>query len=96
MCIQGSFHKGKDLQEEKKEGGKSDCKWLRDSKDPCQNAVLYRTINGRCNNLEAVNVGRAGTPYTRLLMPEYKNGSKKNITMFLCGKDIIVFTTQVL
>jgi peroxidase len=36
---------------------------------------IYRSIDGSCNNLANSNFGRAGTPYQRILLPEYASGS---------------------
>ena len=41
----------------------------------CESSVKYRTIDGTCNNLKEGNYGRAMTPYQRILLPEYGDGS---------------------
>lgn len=33
--------------------------------------LKFRTADGRCNNLEETNYGRAGTPLQRILDPSY-------------------------
>jgi peroxidase len=35
----------------------------------------YRSADGSCNNLANPNFGRAGTPYQRILLPEYASGT---------------------
>ena len=37
----------------------------------CDLAAPYRTMDGTCNNLKEVNYGRTGTPFQRILLPEY-------------------------
>ena len=37
--------------------------------------LRYRTANGSCNNLEESNYGTAGTPYQRILLPSYAEGT---------------------
>ena len=36
---------------------------------------MYRSTDGSCNNLANPNFGRAGTPYQRILLPEYASGT---------------------
>ena len=37
--------------------------------------LCCRTVDGTCNNLRRPNYGRTGTPYQRILLPEYGGGS---------------------
>lgn len=37
----------------------------------CDPSSPYRTMDGTCNNLKQVNYGRTGTPFQRILLPEY-------------------------
>ena len=41
----------------------------------CDPGAKYRTIDGTCNNLKEGNYGRAMTPYQRILLPEYGDGT---------------------
>jgi len=41
----------------------------------CPRNSRYRTLDGTCNNLRQPNYGRAGTPFQRILLPEYARGS---------------------
>ena len=50
------------------------CPWT--SPGPvCDRAARYRTMDGTCNNLREPNYGRTGTPFQRILLPEYAKGS---------------------
>lgn len=46
--------------------------------DPvCNQQVVrsrYRTIDGSCNNLQRTSWGKANTPYSRILFPDYEDG----------------------
>ena len=37
----------------------------------CKDGNKYRTINGKCNNLEHLNWGLSNTPYIRVMPPNY-------------------------
>jgi len=41
----------------------------------CKSNSRFRTLDGTCNNLRQPNYGRAGTPFQRILLPEYAKGS---------------------
>jgi len=41
----------------------------------CNPSLRYRSFDGTCNNLKEPNFGRTGTPYQRILLPEYAQGS---------------------
>jgi len=41
----------------------------------CNNGLRYRTIDGTCNNLKNANYGRTGTPFQRILLPDYAKQS---------------------
>jgi len=41
----------------------------------CRSNARYRSIDGSCNNLRNSNFGRTGTPFQRILLPEYAEGS---------------------
>jgi len=49
------------------------CPWINSA--PVCNQNNFRTIDGTCNNLKNPNYGRAGTPFQRILLPEYGRGS---------------------
>ena len=50
------------------------CPWT--SPGPvCDGAAKFRTMDGTCNNLRQPNYGRTGTPFQRILLPEYAKGS---------------------
>jgi hypothetical protein len=49
---------------------RSNCPWNRD-KVTCDPSSPYRTMDGTCNNLKQVNYGRTGTPFQRIILPEY-------------------------
>jgi len=41
----------------------------------CSKTMMFRSFDGSCNNLREPNFGRTGTPYQRILLPEYASGS---------------------
>jgi len=41
----------------------------------CNPSLVYRTFDGTCNNLKEPNFGRTGTPFQRILLPEYAKGT---------------------
>jgi peroxidase len=41
----------------------------------CRSGQKYRSFDGSCNNLRNSNLGRTGTPFQRILLPEYANGT---------------------
>jgi len=41
----------------------------------CNPNLVYRTFDGTCNNLKEPNFGRTGTPYQRILLPQYSKGT---------------------
>lgn len=51
------------------------CIWksYTDYSKPCFS--FFRTFDGTCNNLNNPNYGRTGTPFQRILLPEYGRGS---------------------
>ena len=49
------------------------CPWL--PVPTCNPAKRFRSHDGTCNNLVTPNYGRTGTPYQRILLPEYGRGS---------------------
>ena len=58
-----------------KESGCSDIvTWLPSSKCSKGINMIYRTLNGTCNNLEKINYGSAGIAFRRLLQALYEDG----------------------
>ena len=49
------------------------CPWLPEPK--CDPGQKYRQLDGTCNNLRHPNYGRLGTPFQRILLPDYGQGS---------------------
>ena len=45
------------------------CPWV--PAPTCDPNKHFRTWDGSCNNLRDPNLGRTGTPYQRILLPEY-------------------------
>lgn len=41
----------------------------------CDPNQVFRSVDGSCNNVANPNFGRAGTPYQRILLPEYASGT---------------------
>jgi len=41
----------------------------------CNANLKYRSFDGSCNNLKNSNFGRTGTPFQRILLPEYAKGT---------------------
>jgi len=41
----------------------------------CDKNSQFRTYDGTCNNLKNPNYGRTGTPFQRILLPEYARGT---------------------
>jgi len=52
---------------------KERCPWI--PAPTCNPNMQYRTFDGSCNNLREPNFGRSGTPYQRILLPEYAPGT---------------------
>jgi len=52
---------------------KSRCPWV--PAPVCNKHFKYRSIDGRCNNLKNTNYGRTGTPFQRILLPDYAKRS---------------------
>merc|ERR1719170_135383 len=52
---------------------KERCPWV--PAPTCNQNLVFRTFDGSCNNLKNPNFGRTGTPYQRILLPEYAPGS---------------------
>merc|ERR1712013_490231 len=52
---------------------KSRCPWV--PAPLCNKNFKYRSIDGRCSNLKNTNYGRTGTPFQRILLPEYAKRS---------------------
>jgi len=50
------------------------CPWT-NPPPSCPRGSRFRTLDGTCNNLRQSNYGRAGTPFQRILLPEYAKGS---------------------
>jgi len=50
------------------------CPWTK-TPPSCPRGSRFRTMDGTCNNLRQPNYGRAGTPFQRILLPEYAKGS---------------------
>ena len=49
------------------------CPWL--PAPSCNNRGRFRSHDGTCNNLREPNFGRMGTPFNRIMLPEYAGGS---------------------
>jgi len=49
------------------------CPWF--PAPSCNVNMKYRSFDGSCNNLKNSNFGRTGTPFQRILLPEYAKGS---------------------
>ena len=49
------------------------CPWV--PAPTCNKNLKYRSFDGSCNNLKNSNFGRTGTPFQRILLPEYAKGS---------------------
>jgi len=49
------------------------CPWV--PAPACNKNSKYRSIDGSCNNLKNSNFGRTGTPFQRILLPEYAKGT---------------------
>jgi len=49
------------------------CPWL--PTPNCDNQGRFRSHDGTCNNLKEPNFGRMGTPFNRIMLPEYAGGS---------------------
>jgi len=49
------------------------CPWV--PAPTCNSNVKYRSFDGSCNNLKNSNFGRTGTPFQRILLPEYAKGT---------------------
>jgi len=52
---------------------KERCPWV--PAPTCNPNLQFRTFDGSCNNLKNPNFGRTGTPYQRILLPEYAPGT---------------------
>jgi len=52
---------------------KERCPWV--PAPTCNPNMQFRTFDGSCNNLKEPNMGRTGTPYQRILLPDYAKGS---------------------
>merc|ERR1711902_464053 len=52
---------------------KERCPW--EPAPTCNPNLQFRSFDGSCNNLKNPNFGRTGTPYQRILLPEYAPGS---------------------
>jgi len=52
---------------------KERCPWV--PAPTCNQNLVFRTFDGSCNNLKNPNFGRTGTPYQRILLPEYAPGT---------------------
>jgi len=52
---------------------KERCPWV--PAPTCNPNLQFRSFDGSCNNLKDPNMGRTGTPYQRILLPEYAKGS---------------------
>ena len=50
-----------------------------------QETQKYRSADGSCNNLEYPLRGRALTPFTRMVDPEYDDGQWLTISLYLYG-----------
>ena len=48
---------------------KERCPWV--PAPTCNPNMQFRTFDGSCNNLKEPNMGRTGTPYQRILLPDY-------------------------
>jgi hypothetical protein len=57
----------------------------------CNPNLQFRSFDGSCNNLRDPNMGRTGTPYQRILLPEY---AKVFINIFI--KSYKIFITETL
>ncbi|CAB4069744.1 PXDN [Lepeophtheirus salmonis] len=75
------------------------CPWSPPPK--CEPNARYRSADGTCNNLKNPNMGRAKTPYQRILLPEYSEGSlqlprrsKVRNTELPSARDLSVQLTQ--
>ena len=49
------------------------CPWV--PAPACSRNTKYRSVDGSCNNLRDSNLGRTGTPFQRILLPEYAPGT---------------------
>jgi len=56
-------------------------------KEACEKKARYRTIDGSCNNIELPVMGRARTPYARILKPDYGDGIE-TVKQSHSGKDL--------
>jgi len=52
---------------------KERCPW--EPAPTCNPNLQFRSFDGSCNNLKNPSFGRTGTPYQRILLPEYAPGS---------------------
>ena len=51
------------------------CPWTPAPRCGSGGGATYRALDGTCNNLREGNYGRAMTPYQRILLPEYGDGT---------------------
>jgi len=49
------------------------CPWV--PAPSCNPNLKFRSFDGSCNNLKNSNFGRTGTPFQRILLPDYAKGS---------------------
>ena len=52
---------------------KERCPW--EPAPTCNPNAQFRSFDGSCNNLREPNFGRTGTPYQRILLPDYAPGT---------------------
>ena len=67
---------------------KERCPWV--PAPTCNPNLQFRSFDGSCNNLKDPNMGRTGTPYQRILLPEY---AKVFINIFIKYYEIFLTGT---
>jgi len=71
--LQASIGLRNNFNSDTSEAIKERCPW--EPAPTCNPNLKFRSFDGSCNNLKNPNFGRTGTPYQRILLPEYAPGS---------------------